>query len=324
MKRCLTIFAVAILFLSFSSQAKAEKVLAEGNIYLLSCSQIYDRFFILYSRSEEKFGQIYLKELDLNWNEIGARKLGIEGFSAHLTSFNNKFYVSYTSFEKEGNVRIAEFDLDWNLLRDILVTPTPYDGEVAYQLIPLDDNHLYLFYARNWVNNCGFKMIEFNQYLELVKETALMDGEVNFHVYADEFSSVYANSRFYIAYKKSHPQKGMDIFVNEYSLSGELINKRCIDQQEKLSPSLFFNNGLFYLAYEGYDYNLLKAVVYVKVFDTDWNLLKKTRIVLQETRMPSEKSIIVCEGRCYLVSRLMEKAERYKIFVKEINFDQRG
>lgn len=322
LKGYLTIFLLVTLFLNFPTHLHAELILAEDNIGLLSCQKIYDRFFLLYSRNENTFGEIFVKEFDSNWRETQGERLGINGSSAYLAYFNNRFYVSYTSFEKEGNVHIAEFDLNWNLLRDILVTPTPYDGEIAYQLIPLDNGYLYLFYARNWQNDCGLKMVEFNPYLEAVKEFILMRGEIDFHAnQASDFSTTFAMDRFYIAYKKSSPQEGMDIFVNEYNLSGELIQEICIDQKEKLSPSLFFDNERFYLAYEGYDNNINKHIIYICQYDINWSLLKKIRIVTQESGAPREKVIIVSEGKCYLVNISQGEKGESRIFLKEINFD---
>lgn len=385
------------LFLSFPRYLKAELILAKGNnINLFSCNRIYNRFYVLYGKWKDNSEEIFLKEFTLDWREIREKDLGINGFSAYLAYFNNKFYVAYTSSEKEGNVHMVEFDLDWNLIRNILVTPTPYDGEVAYQLIPLGNERLYLFYARNWVNDCGLKMIEFNSYLETVKEITLMPGEVNFHAnQASEFSTVFANGHLYVAHKRyaplkrevaesssqeenkelqvkiqeleeeienllierkvilerfdpykkekleaidsalknkrsqfeslkkqfSQPQETtninvMNVFLNEYTLNGELVKEKCIDRQEKLSPSLFFDNGLFYLAYDGYDETIMKPTIYAKQYDADWNLLKITRIHAPETGMPRDKAILVSEGRCYLISIAQQK-----IFVKEINFD---
>lgn len=418
------IIILIIIFLNFCLlvKAEAELILVEGDVNLLSCTKIYDRFFLLYSNRRENFSEVLLEEFDSNWREIQKRRLDINGASAYLTYFNDRFYVSYTSFEKEGNVRIAEFGRDWNFLRDILVTPTPYDGEIAYQLIPLDDNHLYLFYARNWVNDCGLKMVEFDRYLEALNEFTLIKGDVDFHAHqASEFSIVFANNCFYVAYKKyTHVEKEViekriqelldglkketsrkirqveekienlqlvkktileqnqpselekfkleaieeefgrsysrledlrrqadeglsvkiesegiligglggyyistvsaDIYVNEYSLSGELIQERCIDRQQVLSPSLFFNDEKFYLAYEDYDDNLMKPIIYICQYDREFNLLKKTRIITQESGAPREKAVIVSEGRCYLVT-VSEGRETNTIFLKEIDFD---
>jgi hypothetical protein len=319
-RKIFVVFLFMVILFNFYPCVKAELILVEGDVNLSSCCKIYDRFFILYSKTSNGLSEILLKELDLHWNEIQKKKLGINGAPAYLTYFNDRFYVSYTSFEKEGNVRLAEFDRHWNFLRDILVTPTPYDGEIAYQLIPLDDDYLYLFYARNWVNDCGLKLVEFNRYLEQIQETTFISGDVNFHLEASEFSAIFANSRFYIAYKKSHPQKGMDIFLNEYSIQGGLINERCIDRQEKLSPSLFFCEGHFYIAYEGYDEDIHRAIIYVKQYDKNWNLLRKTRIITLESGAPREKAIIASKNNCYLVT-ISEGREGNKIFLKEINFD---
>jgi len=71
----------------------------------------------------------------------------------------------------------------------------------------------------------------------------------------------------------------MDIFVNGYNLQGELIKEICIDRGEKLSPSLFFEDNRFYLAYEGYDYKIMKPIIYIIQSDADWKLLKKVRII---------------------------------------------
>jgi len=389
---------VLITGLSFPSHLKAELILAEGDtINLLSCSKIYDRLYLLYGKWKDNVQEVFLKEFTLDWREIQDKRLGINGASADLAYFNDRFYVAYTSFEKEGNVRIAEFNLDGNLIRDILVTPTPYDGESAYQLIPLGNNRLYLFYARDYQNDCGLKMVEFNRYLEPIQETTLMRGNINFHAHqATDFSAVFAMDAFYIAYKKYTPldkeiiqgwiqettkhiqeleekinnlqtekealmrkgpasyikeelkiiekelklnysqltplktqlaelkdsaQMQMDIFVNEYNLPGELIQERCIDRREKLSPSLFFDNGSFYLAYEGYDDNTNKYIIYICQYDTNWNLLKKTKIVTSETGAPREKVVIVSGGKCYLVSISQGKNLWNRIFLKEIIFD---
>lgn len=410
-RRFLVIFVLIMSLLNFPSHLKAELILAEGKtINLLSCNKIYDRFYLLYGKWKDSVQEVFLEEFTLDWRKIGEKRLDINGASADLAYFNDRFYVAYTSFEKEGNVRIAEFNLDGNLIRDILVTPTPYDGEEAYQLIPLGNNRLYLFYARNWQNDCGLKMVEFNRYLEPIQKTTLMGGNINFHAHqASDFSAVFAMDRFHIAYKKYSPLKlekkqevdnrieeeierqeeikalekeieeleatkkfmleksmvskllerkklyvieeaikaryfkletlknqqvqnnpqvqnqeeriSMDIFVNEYNFSGELIKERCIDRIEKLSPSLFFDNSKFYLAYEGYDDNTNKHIIYICQYDTNWNLIKKIKIVTPETGAPREKVVIASESKCYLVSISQGENLRNRIFLKEINFD---
>lgn len=332
----LAIISLLIIF-GISHEIRAELILAEGsNISLLSCSKIYDRFYLLYGKWNDNAQEVFLKEYTLAWRQIQERKLGINGVSAHLAHFNDRFYIAYTSFEKEGNARIAEFDSEWNFLGDILATDTPYDGEVAYQLIPLGNDSLYLFYARNWQNDCGLKMLKFNRYLEPVKEVTLIRGDIDFHArQASDFSVVFARDEFCIAYKKySHPELNnnevsgnrnqeevgqqeerisMDIFVNEYNFSGDLIKERLIDEREKLSPSLFFDNERFYLAYEG------ERIIYICQYDTNWDLVKKTKIITQESGAPREKAIIVSGDRCYLVN-ISQRDQRNRIFLKEINF----
>lgn len=319
----IAIISIVILLSIFNaySELNAEQILAEGNISFLSCQKIYDTIFLLYSENENSFGEIFVKEFNLNWKEVRERKLGINGASAYLVYFNNRFYLSYTSFEKDGKVHIAEFDTNFNFQRDIPVNPPTYVGEWAYQMIvPQDAKNLYFFYARNLGNDCGLKMIEFDKYLNFSREVTLIKGNPNFHLNYSEFSPVFADNRIYIAYKKSSAE-GMDIFVNEYNFLGELIHQRCIEQKEKLSPSLFFDNGLFFLAYEGYDYNLSKNLVYVKQYDSRWNLLKAIRIVTQETGAPRDKFIFVSQDNCFLVSVSMDKSGAHKIFMKKVNFD---
>lgn len=313
--------AMLLGIFSLYSQLNAEEILTQGDLSLLSCQKIYDTFFILYSKNTDSFGEIFVKEFNLNWKELREKKLGINGASAYLAYFNNRFYVSYTSFEKDGKVHIAEFDTNFNFQRDIPVNPTTYVGEWAYQMIaPEDAENLYLFCARNLGNDCGLKMIEFDKYLNISREVVLIKGNPNFHVNYSEFSPVFADNRIYFAYKKSSSES-MDIFVNEYNFLGEFIHERCIEQKEKLSPSLFFDNERFYLAYEGYDDNTNKHIIYICQYDTNWNLIKKTKIVTPETGAPREKVVIASESKCYLVSISQGENLRNRIFLKEINFD---
>jgi len=331
----IAIISILILLSIFNgySELNAEQILAQGNLSFLSCQKIYAAIFLLYSKNENSFGEIFVKEFNLNWKEVRERKLGINGASAYLAYFNDRFYLSYTSFEKDGKVHIAEFDANFNFQRDIPIHLSAYVGEWAYQLINIDDGSLYLLYARNWGYDCGLKMAKFNRDLEMIQEVSLIKGALDFHLYASEFTGVIVNDRLYVACKSSrppesktifsdtHPPENMNIFVDEYTLEGKGITRKCIDREEKLSPALFFEKGIFYLAYEGYDYNLSKNLVYVKQYDSHWNLLKAIRIATQETGAPRNKFIFISQDNCFLVSVSMDKSGAHKIFMKKVNFD---
>jgi len=411
MKATLKILLFATLLLTCPFILKAEEILLEGNFNFLSAQNINSQLFILYStRKGEEFGKIFVRGYDLKRKRLTVEKdLEIKGISAYLSFFNNRFYVAYTSLVKEGDIRIAEFDHQWNLLRDVPLISTPYEGEVAHSLIPQGDS-LYLFYARNWGKNCGLKVMKLNRYLEPTEEITLIKGEPNFHIYFSEFSPVLVNGKFYISYrghsalreflaeeiknlkrrigelktkikqvkeelenlklirevylkeansaerieilekeiekkkvqleslsqdiylkeeelrrmikskKKAENISVMSIFVNEYSLKGNLYKKRHIGGKESLSPSLLFEGKKFYLAYEEYDEKLAKPVIYVNVYDENWNLLKRTKIITLETGQPRAKKLIIFEGKCYLIS-VSENRNPPAIYLKKINFD---